>query len=206
MGQTTSTIPSLPFGQIHSKPHFIKKENENIKLIITQNITYSIDDIVSFIDDLGYEKVVKIIGFSFDQQSQKYVLNLEGDDFNVSAFIDSIKEKKNKDISLSTEFNLKDHIIVNVNGGDVVAEITGIQLRKNANGIVDKNGSTIDYRYSNGNEGKTNFWSFKKVPKDTPLTSPIPLEKNKKYTLEDDSRYRFKYAKYKAKYLAQKNN
>jgi hypothetical protein len=35
---------------------------------------------------------------------------------------------------------------------------------------------------------------------------PIPVSGKQKYTLEEDSKYRVKYMKYKAKYLAQKNN
>ncbi len=206
-GSSTSIIHSLPFGRIHSKPYFIKMENGNIKSISKQNTTYSIDDIVSYMDDLGYEYVGKIKGISLDEEHKKYVLNLEGNGFNDNVFIDSIKEKKDRDTPLSYEFNLDDHIIVNVNYGDVVAEIISIHLYKNPDGTVDKNRSRIEYRYANGIEDNTNWGSVKKkVPKDTPLTSPKPLEKNKKYTLEDDSRYRFKYAKYKAKYLIYKNN
>ena len=130
---------------------------------------------------------------------------MEGNSFYDSVFIDFIKEKKNKDTPLSDEFNMGDRIIVNVNGGDVVAQITGIEIHKDTNGTVNKNISKITYRYANGDEGTGNWWTVK-VSKDTPLSSPKSFENKKKYTLEDDSRYRFKYAKYKAKYVMYKNN
>jgi len=48
------------------------------------------------------------------------------------------------------------------------------------------------------------LWSdVKKVAKDTPLSK---ISGNKKYTLQNESIYKYKYAKYKAKYLSQKNN
>jgi hypothetical protein len=203
MGQTPSTIPQFPYEQ--PQPHSTEmNQNGKITSITKNNKTYNLNDIVSYIDGLGYENVVKIIGISFDQQSQKYVLNLAGDGFNDIVFIDSITGKKDQGTSLSSFFNIGDHISVNVNGGDVVAEIVGITKYKN-NETVDTNSSRITYKYANHEKDQTNFGSVKKVHKDTLLTSPNPLEKNKKYTLEDDSRYRFKYAKYKAKYLIQKN-
>jgi hypothetical protein len=38
------------------------------------------------------------------------------------------------------------------------------------------------------------------------IISKIDTSKKQKYTLEEDSKYRVKYMKYKAKYLAKKNN
>jgi len=65
----------------------------------------------------------------------------------------------------------------------------------------------IYYKFKNGEEDKINWgWSLKKVNKDTPLSDSPANSKQKKYTLEEDSKYRVKYMKYKAKYLAQKNN
>jgi hypothetical protein len=43
------------------------------------------------------------------------------------------------------------------------------------------------------------------VNDDTPLVQK-DLSGSQKYTLEEDSKYRVKYMKYKAKYLAKKNN
>jgi len=201
MGQGPSSYeqPKAHFTQMNS--------NGNIISITKQNITYSIGDIVSYIDDLGYESVVKIIGISFDLQSQRYTLNLEGDSLYDSVFIDSIKEKKNNGTNLSYHFNVGDKIKIKIGVDgemtDVIAEVIGIELQKDNDGI-NKNTSKLNYKLSNGETGSTN-WYTQKVHKDTPLTK-ISAAGKKKYTLEEDSRYRFKYAKYKAKYLIQKNN
>jgi hypothetical protein len=154
---------------------------------------------------LDYEVIAKIKSFSFDQQHNKYVVALEGDGFNDLTFFDNIRDKTNG--QLSYYFNIGDKIIINRKVGevwmDVIAEVTDLQRYKNDE-EVNTNISQLSYKLSNDETGVNN-WNVKKVHKKTPLT-PMPDAGKKKYTLEEDSKYRFKYAKYKAKYLIQKNN
>ena len=93
MGQTQSIE-----GNVASViPYFISKDaSGNINSITYRKEIYSIGDIVSYIDELGYEYNVKISGCSFDEQNQKYAVFLEGDGFSKVIFADKIKEKKNQ--------------------------------------------------------------------------------------------------------------
>jgi hypothetical protein len=107
----------------------------------------------------------------------------------------------------NVEFKEGDHVILKINDKHVVVEIVGIVGEKNPDGSVNKNQTVINYKFSDGNIDRANWGSvIKKVNKDTPLTAYQDISQKKKYTLEEDSKYRVKYMKYKAKYLAQKNN
>jgi hypothetical protein len=190
-------------------PHVISKDaSGNIISITYRNETYRIGDIVSYIDELGYEYNVKISGCSFDEQNKKYVVVLEGNGFSKAIFADdnNIKGKKYPGTQLSTQYSKGDRVIKKIKDQEFIVEITDVVLPL-------ENSSTpwgkISYKFSNGQTGydAVNWGVFlKKVNKYTPLSENPANSKQKKYTLNEDSKYRVKYMKYKAKYLAQKNN
>ena len=90
-------------------------------------------------------------------------------------------------------------------GRDIIAEV----VRKEEEFITDnekeKKILNIILKDGSGNEYKKILaeTTFEPMPSTTKLSNSSG---NKKYILEDDNKYRFKYAKYKAKYLMYKNN
>ncbi len=90
-------------------------------------------------------------------------------------------------------------------GRDIIAEVVRKEEETITENEREKKISNIILKDGSGNE-------YKKILGDTilePMPSTTKLSNssgNKKYILEDDNKYRFKYAKYKAKYLMYKNN
>jgi len=196
-----------PESQVNSNPNPISPSSCTINSLTVKGVEYNIGDIVSYTNNYGYERFGKLVECFFDQEHQKYAVKIEGDGFNEPIFYTSIIKKENEQKRLSMEYNLDDRVILTVNGQDVVVGVTAIKMVKTLNGPVDKNKSTIDYKYADYENlaNSTNWGSIRrKVSKDTPL-SKFPTAGQKKYTLEDENKYRVKYMKYKAKYLAQKN-
>ena len=191
-----------------SQPQYVKKVNDTIESITINEQTYNIGDKVSCIDELGYEIVLKINYFFFDQQENKYKAVVSGNSCTGIIFVDKIKEKKEQKVDLSYFLNKGNHIVVQIEVKgvmtDVIAEVIGYIIRQ-IDKEVDFYKSIVQYKLSNGETGEIFWYQVKKVHKDAPLTL-FPAGRNKKYIVEDDSRYRFKYAKYKAKYLIQKNS
>ncbi len=209
-------------GQIHlppiipdpNKPNNFHTRFPNGKIsgVRKDDKSYFIGDIYSYEDALGYENFVEIKTILYDEKKKNYLFYLEGNGFTDFVFINSLKEKKINHLStrdkkkdLSYPFNKGERICFKVNGKEVVAEIIDIEIVKNKNGDVDTNLSIIIFKCSDDKTYRIKWRSVKKVHKDTPLSTSIATGQ-KKYTLEDDNKYRFKYAKYKAKYLMYKNN
>jgi len=90
-------------------------------------------------------------------------------------------------------------------GRDIIAEVVRKEEETITENEKEKKIINIILKDGSGNE-------YKKILTETifePMQSTTKLSNssgNKKYILEDDNKYRFKYAKYKAKYLMYKNN
>jgi hypothetical protein len=175
---------------------------------------YEIGDTVSFSMDERI-KTGKIISFvkvvipntnniSIRESYLTIALNNPETQINIPFTQTGLKILSGKD--LNVVFEVGDHVILKIDDKYVVVEITGTTIYRNQVGNVDGNTSSIGYKYKNGIIERINWGSvIKKVDKSTPLSFQ-DISKKKKYTLEEDSKYRVKYMKYKAKYLAQKNN
>jgi len=91
------------------------------------------------------------------------------------------------------------------NGQDIIAEVVRKEEETITENEKEKKISNIILKDGSGNEYKKILaeTTFEPMPSTTKLSNSSG---NKKYILEDDNKYRFKYAKYKAKYLMYKNN
>jgi len=168
-------------------------------------LEYRIGDIVKYKDNYKNEYTLKIIGI----EKNKILLGDQTGNKLDEVPYKNLLEKKKPDANLKIPDDYRKNSIISFEkkGKKITVKVTGFSLTYNPNtNIIDKKNSKLLY---NDNKSEVNLDepTLKKEPYGTALTNPLLLKSyQKKYILENDSKYRLKYAKYKIKYLMYKNN
>jgi hypothetical protein len=181
-------------------------------LKIIKNLTkaeydrYKIGVVVSFTQD-GIDKEGTIIGIQPSENQDRTL------DFEYSRITVELKDGNTTEIRFYTpnlkiiaftqaytdKFTKGQHVSFKVDETTYYGKIINKFADLNQDGTINLVRSGLVVEYKEGSQMTVQF--------DNPGLQIMPNNTGKKkYTLEDENKYRVKYAKYKAKYLAQKNN
>jgi len=168
-------------------------------------LEYRIGDIVKYKDNYNNKYTLKIIGI----EKNKIILGDQTGNKLDEVPYNNLLEKKKQDTNLEIPDDYRKNSIISFekNGKRITVKVSDFSLSYIPNTkIIDKKNSKLYYN-NNNSEVNLDDSTLKKEPFGTELTNILLLKSlQKKYILENESKYRLKYAKYKTKYLIYKNN